>query len=113
MECKHSRWVYVTLLIKIWNLVLGWNYNYSKACCIFKIDSKRIRNNLTDGGVNYESSVQEKINYSKEKGLIPLLKFIENKINRYLLFLLCHDKFRFKFTGIDNASLIEENRYKE
>lgn len=72
-------------------------------CAIFKIDPKEIGYNLSsEGSVNYESSIQEKLIYSKEKGLIPLLRFIESQINTYIVFPLTNWKYKFKFTGIDN-----------
>lgn len=85
-------------------------------CSVYKIDPREIGYNIdADGaGVNYESSIQEKLTYSKEKGLIPLLKFIESKINTYLIFPLSNRKYKFKFTGIDNTqNIIEENDLKK
>lgn len=81
-------------------------------CAIFKIDPKEIGYNLTDSesSVTYESSVQEKLTYSKEKGLIPLLKFIETQLNKYIIYPLSNKKYKFQFTGIDNTQdLIEKN----
>ena len=92
------------------------NYLARLICSVFKIDPREIGYNIdSDGsGVNYESSVQEKLTYSKEKGLVPLFKFIEDKINRYLIFPLCDKKYKFQFTGIDNSqNLIEENDLKK
>lgn len=85
-------------------------------CSVFKIDPREIGYNIDadGGGINYESSVQEKLTYSKEKGLIPLLQFIEDKINRYLIYPLSNKKYKFKFTGLDNTqNLIEENDLKK
>ena len=79
-------------------------------CAIFKIDPKEIGYNLSfEGSVNYESSIQEKLIYSKEKGLIPLLRFIESQINTYIVFPLTNWKYKFKFTGIDNKEALIEN----
>lgn len=85
-------------------------------CSVYKIDPREIGYNIdADGaGVNYESSVQEKLTYSKEKGLIPLLQFIEDKINHYLIFPISNKKYKFQFTGVDNTQqLIEENDLKK
>lgn len=85
-------------------------------CSVFKIDPREIGYNIDadGGGINYESSVQEKLTYSKEKGLIPLLQFIEDKINRYLIYPLSNKKYKFQFTGLDNTqNLIEENDLKK
>ena len=85
-------------------------------CSVFKIDPREIGYNIDADGssVNYESSVQEKLTYSKEKGLVPLLQFIEDKINRYLIFPLSKGKYKFQFTGVNNTqNLIEENDLKK
>lgn len=81
---------------------------------IFKIDGKEVGYNVgAEGSVTYESSIQEKLTYSKEKGLIPLLKFIELQLNKYIIYPLSKKKYKFQFTGIDNTqSLIEENDLK-
>lgn len=78
---------------------------------IFKIDGKEVGYNVgAEGSVTYESSVQEKLTYSKEKGLIPLLKFIEMQINKYIVYPLSKKKYKFQFTGVDNTQdLIEKN----
>ena len=79
-------------------------------CAIFKIDPKELGYNLSsDGNVTYDSSVQEKILYSKEKGLVPLLRFIEKQLNKYIVYPLSNFKYRFKFTGVDNSDSLIEN----
>ena len=79
-------------------------------CAIFKIDPKELGYNLnSEGNVTYDSSVQEKIIYSKEKGLVPLLRFIEKQINKYVVYPLSNFKYRFKFTGVDNSDNLIEN----
>lgn len=78
--------------------------------CVYKIDPKELGYSFgSEGSVNYESSVQEKILYSKEKGLVPLLKFIENKINKYIIYPISRSKYKFKFTGVDNSDDLIEN----
>ena len=78
---------------------------------IFKMDGKEVGYNVgAEGSVTYESSVQEKLTYSKEKGLIPLLRFIELQINKYIIYPLSKKKYKFQFTGVDNTQdLIEKN----
>lgn len=79
-------------------------------CAIFKIDPKELGYNLSsEGNVTYDSSVQEKIIYSKEKGLVPLLRFIEKQLNKYIVYPLSNFKYRFKFTGVDNSDSLIEN----
>ena len=79
-------------------------------CAIFKIDPKELGFSLdSDSSVNYDSSVQTKLTYSKEKGLVPLLKFIEKNLNKYIVSPLSNGRFRFKFTGIDDSDQIIMN----
>lgn len=79
-------------------------------CAVYKIDPKEVGYNFgSDGTVTYESSVQEKLIYSKEKGLVPLLRFIENQLNTFIVSPLSNGKYRFKFTGIDNTDSLIEN----
>lgn len=88
------------------------NYLSRLTCAVYKIDPREIGYNIDadSSGVNYESSVQEKLTYSKEKGLIPLLKFIEKQINKYIVYPLSNEKYKFQFTGVDNTQkLIEDN----
>ena len=77
---------------------------------IYKIDGKELGYNFDSGeSVNYESSIQEKITYSKEKGLIPLLKFIEKNINKYIVYPMYNSKYKFTFTGVDNSEKLIED----
>lgn len=79
-------------------------------CAIFKIDPSELGYNFSgENNVNYDSSVQEKLIYSKEKGLVPLLRFIEKQINKYIVTPYSNGKYRFKFTGIDNSDSLIEN----
>lgn len=87
------------------------NYLEKIIFSVFKIDPKEVGYNTgAEGSVTYESSIQEKLTYSKEKGLVPLLRFIENQINKYLIFPLSKKKYIFKFTGVDNTESLIENK---
>lgn len=48
----------------------------------------------------YEADRKYKLQFSQEKGLFPLLKFIQRKINKYLVNRI-NPNFEFIFTGID------------
>lgn len=79
-------------------------------CAIYKIDPKELGFDLNNNTVTYDSSIQEKLTYSKEKGLVPLLKFIEKQINKYIIHPLTDNKFSFRFCGVDNSDqLIEKS----
>jgi hypothetical protein len=81
------------------------------ACAQFTIDPSEIGFNLSGnsegGGGLHGSDTKEKIQYSKNKGLKPLLKWIQRVINRYLITPL--DKnFEFRFVGIDDETTFQE-----
>lgn len=74
-------------------------------CAIYKIDPSEIGFNMSGnsegntglGGDNQE----EKIKYSKDKGLVPLLKKIQYWINKYILWQV-DPEFEFRFVGYDD-----------
>ena len=73
-------------------------------CSMYKIDPVEIGFLQGSGGNSqsmFESSQQVRIKYSQERGLIPILKFIQSKINKYLVSQLNND-FEFIFTGLEN-----------
>lgn len=72
-------------------------------CAQFKIAPEEIGFYLSgnQGGVNYESNGEYKHKYSKDKGLYPLLKFIQAKVNQLIVTPLTDGKYEFIFTGIE------------
>lgn len=82
-----------------------WNEYLVKLCCaIYKIDPSEISLPLS-GSVNQSSTLFEgnnkvRIEYSQEKGLKPLLKFLQSKINKWIIHPL-HPDFEFVFVGVD------------
>jgi len=78
-------------------------------CAVYQIDPEEI--GFTTGGrgggsagnsQNY-NNVEKKVQYSKDKGLRPLLTFIENIINERILPLFSKElykKYRFRFVGL-------------
>jgi len=77
---------------------------------IFSIDPSEINFPLT-GGANqnymFEGNNEARLKFSKDKGLSPLLKFIQKKINKYIVSQL-NPKYEFVFKGIDSTSPKEE-----
>ena len=57
-----------------------------------------------------DSSAIERIKFSKDKGLVPLLRFIEKTINRYLVGPLTDGQYEFAFHGY--TDLIEEQKIR-
>lgn len=83
----------------------GWlEYLVRVVCAVFKMDITEMGFQFSGGGsggggFEGRQSHKQKTDYSKDKGLYPLLKFIEQKINRYLIWKL-NPKYEFVFTGI-------------
>lgn len=81
-------------------------YLIKVACAIFKIAPEEVGFNLGNagsGGSLFGSDSETKLEYSRDKGLKPLLKSIETWINKYLVSRLSDD-FEFIFVGIDSDS---------
>lgn len=73
------------------------------ACAMYTIDPIEI--NFKYGNVGQRSGLneannKEKIVESKERGLRPLLRFLETQINQYIVWPL-NEAFEFKFVGLD------------
>jgi hypothetical protein len=74
------------------------------ACAMYKIDPSEIGFPMS-GNTNGSSGLggdnqEEKVKYSKDKGLKPLLKKIQYWINKYIIWQL-DDQYEFRFVGID------------
>jgi hypothetical protein len=73
------------------------------ACGIYAIDANEIGFNISNsgnGGALFESNNEQKLKHSQDKGLTPLLKFIERKLNKYLISQI-DDEFEFVFVGME------------
>jgi hypothetical protein len=73
------------------------------SCAIFKIAPEEVGFNLgnaSGGGAMFESGNEAKLKYSKDKGLLPLLKNIEFWINKWIINAINED-YEFKFVGMD------------
>lgn len=65
------------------------NYLINIICAVYKIDPAEI-NFPNNGGVGGKGSSlfsgdKDKVDQSKAKGLLPLLQYIENVINKYII----------------------------
>ena len=73
------------------------------ACAVFTIDPTEINfkyGNTGQRGGLQEANNKEKITESKERGLRPLLRFLEGQINHNIIWPL-NENFEFKFVGLD------------
>ena len=81
-------------------------YLIKVACAIFKIAPEEVGFNLGNAGGGssmFGSDSKTRLEYSRDKGLKPLLKSIESWINKYLVSRLSDD-FEFVFVGVDADS---------
>lgn len=86
------------------------NYLINIISAVYKIDPAEI-NFPNNGGVGGKGNSlfeggSSKVGASKDKGLVPLLQFFEDAINKYLIQDF-NDKYVFVFTGFDEESEAE------
>ena len=80
------------------------------ACAIYSIDPTEIGWDISRGSGNsglFEGSQQERLQHSKDKGLYPLLKFIQRKLNKYIVEQINPD-FELVFMGLNGMTISEE-----
>jgi hypothetical protein len=89
-------------------------------CAVFCISPQEInfppRGLSGAGGIlQSEGMYAQVIKHSRDKGLRPLLQFIEHLINTYLIFPLTGESYAFVFKGLDELSPKEkiEQLYRE
>lgn len=85
-------------------------YLIKQSCAIYCIDPTEIGWDISRGSGNsglFEGSQAERLQNSKDKGLYPMLKFIQRKINKYIIEPLNPD-FEFVFIGLDGMTVSEE-----
>lgn len=90
------------------------NYLINIICAVYRIDPAEINfpNNggaAGGGGGIFEGSTQAKYDQSKDKGLYPLMQFIENTINKYIMPEF-GDQYVFKFDGMNEKTQEEQNQ---
>lgn len=83
------------------------NYLINIVCAVFLIDPAEV-NFSNNGGAAAQSSVfetsqEQKLKHSRDKGLKPLLRFIEATINKHIISRFSQD-YVFCFTGLDEKS---------
>lgn len=79
-------------------------------CSVYRIDPTECGYNLEKGRSTFgQDGQKERLKHSQSKGLTPLLRFIEKKINKFVVSSI-DDRFEFLFTGIeieDEATAID------
>lgn len=86
------------------------NYLINIVCAIYQIDPAEVNfpNRGGAGGhagsaLGGESSMESKLKHSKDKGLRPLLRFLETCINKHIISQFSQD-FVFNFVGLDTRT---------
>lgn len=85
-------------------------YLIKLACAIYSIDPTEIGWDISRGSGNsglFEGSQEERLQHSKDKGLYPLLKFIQRKLNKYIIEQINPD-FELVFMGLNGMTISEE-----
>lgn len=85
-------------------------YLIKLSCAIYSIDPTEIGWDISrgsSGGGLFEGSQEQRLKHSKDKGLYPLLKFIQRKINKYIIDQINPD-FELIFVGLNGLSIDEE-----
>lgn len=88
-------------------------YLIKLSCALYTIDPTEIgfaSGNTSNASPMFEGSNEAKLKYSRDKGLKPLLKFLESQINKYIVRQI-HPDFVFEFVGFD--SITEEEHRKK
>ncbi len=94
------------------------NYLIRVMCAVYQIDPAEINfdiSKLNTSTLN-ESSNEARLKSSKDKGLTPLLNFIENIINRQILPRWDKElalKYEFKFVGLNAETRVQEQERLE
>jgi hypothetical protein len=71
------------------------------ACSVYTIDPSELGFNFKNQAQMFgQDGQKQRLDHSKKKGLIPLLRFQEKLINKYLVSEL-HEDYEFAFTGLD------------
>lgn len=79
------------------------------ACAVYSIDPTEIGWDISrsSGGGLFEGNQEQRLQHSKDKGLYPLLKFLQRKINKYIVESINPD-FEFVFMGLNGMTIVEE-----
>jgi hypothetical protein len=80
------------------------------ACAIYSIDPNEIGfniNNSTGSSAMFEGGGESKLKNSKDKGLYPILKFLQRKLNKYIVSQL-NDDYELLFCGLNGTTIEEE-----
>jgi len=85
------------------------NYLINIACAVFQIDPSEINfpnrggSGGSGGGGLGDGGIEDRLKHSKDKGLRPLLRYVESLVNKYLVSKF-DERYVFSFVGLDQKS---------
>ena len=79
------------------------------ACAIYNIDPSEIGWDISRSGGSslFEGDKKERLQHSKDKGLYPILKFYQRKLNKYVIEQINPD-FELAFMGLNGMTIEQE-----
>lgn len=80
------------------------------ACAIYSIDPNEIGFNINGSSGSapmFEEKNEQKLKHSKDKGLYPILKFLQRKLNKYVVSQIDPD-YELLFVGLNGVTITEE-----
>lgn len=100
IEAEKMDWVDLQKTNRDMEFTAYQRYLMMVSCSIYKISPEEIGFPAKEAGGLNEGSKEDLFEYSQRKGLKPLLKFLQRKINKYLIGPI-DPEFEFIFTGMD------------
>jgi hypothetical protein len=102
------KWIPLTQNHSEMEFSLWLNYLIKMICAVYQIDPMEIGYGMKDeggrgGGIGGGDSAAEKLQQSKDKGFVPLMRFIEQFINANIIEHL-NPEFKFEWVGLDEKS---------
>lgn len=85
-------------------------YLIKLACAIYNIDPSEIGWDISRSSGNkglFEGGQEERLQHSKDKGLYPILKFLQRKLNKYIVEQI-HPDFELVFMGLNGMTIEQE-----
>ena len=85
-------------------------YLIKLACGVYSIDPTEIGWDISRSVGNsglFEGSQEERLRHSKDKGLYPLLKFLQRKLNKYIVEQI-NPEYELVFMGLNGMSIEDE-----
>jgi hypothetical protein len=86
-------------------------YLLTLACAVFAMDPSEV--NFSQGGNSgqkslFEGNNEARLKWSRDKGLIPILKFLQKRLNKFLVSQFYKGKYEFSFEGLTGLTPQEE-----